>query len=157
MLRIGYGCDVHQFGGCRSLIIGGVNVPYVTGIKAHSDGDVLVHALIDALLGAACFGDIGAMFPDTDAKYNNVDSRKLLRIAWEKVSMQGYSLGNIDITVILQIPRINTYIYQMRQHLSSDLNCLINNINIKATTTDALGYIGRSEGIACIAIALLSC
>ncbi|URJ23077.1 2-C-methyl-D-erythritol 2,4-cyclodiphosphate synthase [Blochmannia endosymbiont of Camponotus sp. C-003] len=156
MLRIGYGFDVHQFGGCRPLIIGGVEIPYMKKIKAHSDGDVMMHASIDALLGAACHGDIGSMFPDTDPKYNNMDSRKLLRIAWNKITIQGYLLENIDITVILQIPTINTYIYQMRHHLSQDLNCAVDNINIKATTTDTLGYIGRSEGIACIAVVLLT-
>lgn len=156
MLRIGYGFDVHQFGGSRPLTIGGVSIPCMKGIKAHSDGDVMMHSLIDALLGAACYGDIGSMFPDTDAKYNNIDSRKLLRIAWEKITMQGFLLENIDITVILQIPRINTYIYQMKHHLSQDLNCSVTSINIKATTTDTLGYIGRSEGIACIAVVLLT-
>lgn len=156
MLRIGYGFDVHQFGGFRPLIIGGVNIPYTQKIAAHSDGDVLIHALIDSLLGAACYGDIGSMFPDTDSKYNNIDSRKLLRISWNKIITHGYLLGNIDITVILQIPKINTYIYQMRYHISKDLNCPVTNINIKATTTDRLGYIGRSEGIACVAVTLLT-
>ncbi|URJ30194.1 2-C-methyl-D-erythritol 2,4-cyclodiphosphate synthase [Blochmannia endosymbiont of Camponotus sp.] len=156
MLRIGYGFDVHQFGGCRPLIIGGVTIPYTQKIAAHSDGDVLIHALIDSLLGAACCGDIGSMFPDTDSEYNNIDSRKLLRISWNKIVTQGYLLENVDITVILQIPRINMYIYQMRYHISKDLNCSITNINIKATTTDTLGYIGRSEGISCVAVTLLT-
>lgn len=156
MLRIGHGFDVHQFGGCRPLVIGGVNIPFVQGIKAHSDGDVIIHALIDSLLGAACYGDIGSMFPDTDDKYENIDSRKLLRIVWKKITIQGYLLKNVDITVVLQTPKINIYISQMRHHVSQDLNCSIANINIKATTTDTLGYIGRSEGIACMAVALLT-
>ncbi|WP_331828381.1 2-C-methyl-D-erythritol 2,4-cyclodiphosphate synthase [Candidatus Blochmannia sp. SNP] len=156
MLRIGYGFDVHRFGGCRPLIIGGVNIPCTQKIAAHSDGDVLIHALIDSLLGAACYGDIGSMFPDTDSEYNNIDSRKLLRISWKKIITQGYLLENVDITVILQIPRINTYIYQMRYHVSKDLNCPVTNINIKATTTDTLGYIGCSKGIACVAVTLLT-
>lgn len=156
MIRIGHGIDVHKFGGYKPLIIGGVNIPVTLKVIAHSDGDVMIHALIDALLGAACYGDIGTLFPDTDMKYNNIDSRELLRVSWKKIFLQGYLLENIDITVILQSPKINEYIPQMRLHLAEDTNSTLMCINIKATTTEMLGYIGRGEGIACMATVLLT-
>lgn len=155
-MRIGYGIDVHRFGGYKPLIIGGVNVPTILRIKAHSDGDVMIHALIDALLGAACCGDIGTLFPDHDMKYKNIDSRKLLRLSWKKIISKGYLLENLDITVILQSPKINEYISQMRTHIADDINSMLTRINIKATTTEMLGYIGREEGIACVATVLLT-
>lgn len=157
MVRIGHGIDVHRFGGRKALIIGGVKIPSQYGIIAHSDGDVMVHALIDALLGASCGGDIGTLFPDTDINYNNIDSRKLLRLVWKKILFQGFLLENVDITVILQYPKINKYIPKMRLHLSKDINSALIRINIKATTTEMLGYIGRKEGIACVATVLLKC
>lgn len=155
MIRIGHGIDVHRFGGCRPLIIGGVNIPQALRVAAHSDGDVMIHALIDALLGAACYGDIGALFPDTDMKYDNINSRKLLRLCWKKIFSQGYLLENVDITVILQDPKINIYIPQMRLHITEDIDSELMRINIKATTTEMLGCIGRREGIACMATVLL--
>lgn len=154
-MRIGYGFDVHKFGGCRPLIIGGVRIPFKKKVHAHSDGDVMVHSLIDAILGAACYGDIGKLFPNTDDQYTNIDSRKLLRIVWKIAINLGYTLGNIDITVVLQYPKIRQYISQMTDCLSKDLSCVKSKINIKATTTENLGYIGRSEGVSCMAVVLL--
>ena len=154
-MRIGHGFDVHAFGGLGPLVIGGVQIPYSQGLLAHSDGDVLLHAATDALLGAAALGDIGKLFPDTDPAFKGVDSRQLLREAWHRIREKGYHLGNLDITIIAQAPRMAPYIAQMRLHLSGDLHCQIDNINVKATTTEQLGFIGRTEGIACTAVALL--
>ena len=155
MIRIGHGFDVHAFGEDRSLIIGGVEVPYHTGFIAHSDGDVALHALTDALLGAAALGDIGKLFPDTDMRYKNVDSRELLREAFRQVRAKGYKVGNIDVTIIAQAPKMRSYIDDMRGVIATDLQCDIESVNIKATTTEKLGFTGRSEGIACEAVALL--
>lgn len=157
MIRIGHGIDVHKFGGYKPLIIGGVNIPTTQRVIAYSDGDVMIHALIDALLGASNHGDIGMLFPDTDIKYNNVNSRELLQYSWDKVTKQGYSLENIDATIILQHPKINVYIPQMRLYLAEDMNSASTRISIKATTTEMLGFIGRGEGIACIVTVLLTC
>lgn len=155
MIRIGHGFDVHAFGEDRPLIIGGVEVPYHTGFIAHSDGDVALHALTDALLGAAALGDIGKLFPDTDMRYKNVDSRELLREAFRQVRAKGYKVGNIDVTIIAQAPKMRSYIDDMRGVIATDLQCDIESVNIKATTTEKLGFTGRSEGIACEAVALL--
>ncbi|AAP96149.1 2-C-methyl-D-erythritol 2,4-cyclodiphosphate synthase [[Haemophilus] ducreyi] len=156
MIRIGHGFDVHAFGEKRPLIIGGVTIPYHTGFIAHSDGDVALHALTDALLGAAALGDIGKLFPDTDQQYKNIDSRKLLIEAYRQVQTKGYQISNIDITIIAQAPKMRPHIDNMRQLIANDLNCDIDQINIKATTTEKLGFTGRGEGIACEAVALLS-
>lgn len=155
MIRIGHGFDVHAFGEDRPLIIGGVEVPYHTGFIAHSDGDVALHALTDALLGAAALGDIGKLFPDTDMRYKNVDSRELLREAFRQVRAKGYKVGNIDVTIIAQAPKMRSYIDDMRGVIATDLQCDIESVNIKATTTEKLGFTGRNEGIACEAVALL--
>lgn len=155
MIRIGHGFDVHAFGEDRPLIIGGVEVPYHTGFIAHSDGDVALHALTDALLGAAALGDIGKLFPDTDMRYKNVNSRELLREAFRQVRAKGYKVGNIDVTIIAQAPKMRSYIDDMRGVIAMDLQCDIESVNIKATTTEKLGFTGRSEGIACEAVALL--
>ena len=155
MIRIGHGFDVHAFGEDRPLIIGGVEVPYHTGFIAHSDGDVALHALTDALLGAAALGDIGKLFPDTDMRYKNVDSRELLREAFRQVRAKGYKVGNIDVTIIAQAPKMRSHIDDMRDVIATDLQCDIESVNIKATTTEKLGFTGRSEGIACEAVALL--
>lgn len=154
-MRIGHGFDVHKFGGEGPLIIGGVCIPYIHGLLAYSDGDVVLHAAIDALLGAAALGDIGKLFPNTNPAYKDVDSRALLRMAWEKIVAKGYLLGNLDITLIAQAPKIIPYILQMRMYIAEDIDCYMDSINIKATTTEQLGFIGRSEGIACTAVALL--
>ncbi|MCR3755546.1 MAG: 2-C-methyl-D-erythritol 2,4-cyclodiphosphate synthase [Sodalis sp. Psp] len=155
-MRIGYGFDVHKFGGDGPLIIGGVRIPYTQGLLAYSDGDVALHATTDALLGAAALGDIGILFSDNDPTYKGADSRSLLRVAWEKIAAKGYLLGNLDITLIAQSPKITPHILQMRMYIAEDLGCYMDNINIKATTTEQLGFTGRGEGIACAAVALLS-
>lgn len=155
MIRIGHGFDVHAFGQTRPLMICGVEVPYHTGFIAHSDGDVALHALTDALLGAAALGDIGKLFPDTDMQFKDADSRKLLIEAYQQVQATGYKVGNVDITIIAQAPKMRPYIDQMRATIAQDLGCDISQINVKATTTEKLGFTGRSEGIACEAVALL--
>lgn len=154
-MRIGYGFDVHKFGGAGPLIISGVRIPYTQGLLAYSDGDVALHAATDALLGAVALGDIGKLFPDTNPAYKAVDSRTLLRTAWERITDEGYRLGNLDMTLIAQSPKIAPHILQMRMYIAEDLDCYIDNINIKATTTEQLGFTGRGEGIACAAVAML--
>lgn len=154
-MRIGHGFDVHAFGGSGPLILGGVPIPYPQGLVAHSDGDVLLHAVTDALLGAAALGDIGRLFPDSDPAYRGIESRILLREAFKQVLQQGYQVGNLDITVMAQAPKLAPYVEAMRGHLTADLQCSLHCINIKATTTERLGFIGRGEGIACAAVVLL--
>ncbi|MBS9438678.1 2-C-methyl-D-erythritol 2,4-cyclodiphosphate synthase [Photorhabdus noenieputensis] len=154
-MRIGHGFDVHKFGGEGPIIIGGVRIPYEQGLLAHSDGDVALHAATDALLGAAALGDIGKLFPDTDPALKGVDSRKLLREAYSRIREKGYRIGNLDITIIAQAPKMLPHIPQMRVNLAEDLRCHIDDINVKATTTEKLGFVGRKEGIACEAVALL--
>ena len=155
MIRIGHGFDVHAFGEPRPLMIGGVEIPYHTGFIAHSDGDVALHALTDALLGAVALGDIGKLFPDTDMQYKNADSRCLLREAYRQVLAQGYQVGNVDVTIIAQAPKMRPHIDNMRVVIAQDLHCDIAQVNVKATTTEKLGFTGRGEGIACEAVALL--
>ena len=154
-MRIGHGFDVHKFGGAGPLIIGGVRIPYEMGLLAHSDGDVALHAATDALLGAAALGDIGKLVPDTDPAFKGADSRALLREAYRRILAKGYRLGNLDITIIAQAPKMAPHIPQMRVHLAEDLQCHMDDINVKATTTEQLGFTGRGEGIACEAVALL--
>ncbi|MET1253787.1 2-C-methyl-D-erythritol 2,4-cyclodiphosphate synthase [Aliikangiella maris] len=153
-MRIGHGYDVHAFGGNKPLIIGGVKIDNHIGLIAHSDGDVLLHAVCDALLGAAALGDIGRHFPDTDQKFANVDSRDLLRRVYQLIADKSYLISNIDITVVAQTPKMSPYISQICQNLAEDLAIGIDQINVKATTTESLGYIGRKEGIAvhCVVI-----
>ncbi len=155
MIRIGHGFDVHAFGEDRPLMIAGVEVPYHTGFIAHSDGDVALHALTNALLGAAALGDIGKLFPDTDMQYKNADSRGLLIEAYRQVQEQGYQVGNVDVTIIAQAPKMRPHIDKMRQVIADNLQCDISQVNVKATTTEKLGFTGRGEGIACEAVALL--
>lgn len=155
MIRIGHGFDVHAFGEDRPLMIAGVEVPYHTGFIAHSDGDVALHALTDALLGAVALGDIGKLFPDTDMQYKNADSRGLLIEAYRQVQELGYKVGNVDVTIIAQAPKMRPHIDKMRQVIADDLQCDISQVNVKATTTEKLGFTGRGEGIACEAVALL--
>ncbi|AOV95989.1 2-C-methyl-D-erythritol 2,4-cyclodiphosphate synthase [Edwardsiella hoshinae] len=154
-MRIGHGFDVHRFGGEGPLIIGGVRIAHPQGLLAHSDGDVALHAVTDALLGAAALGDIGQLFPDSDPSYKGVDSRVLLREAYRRIRAKGYRLGNLDITLIAQAPKMAPHIPQMRVFLAEDLVCHIDDVNVKATTTERLGFTGRGEGIACEAVALL--
>lgn len=155
MIRIGHGFDVHKFGGEGPVIIGGVSIPYEQGLIAHSDGDVALHALCDALLGAIAAGDIGRHFPDTDEQWKGADSRALLRDVYQRVLKQGYQLGNADIMLIAQAPKMAPYIESMCQVIAEDLQTATSNINVKATTTERLGFTGRKEGIACEAVVLL--
>jgi 2-C-methyl-D-erythritol 2,4-cyclodiphosphate synthase len=154
-MRIGTGFDVHALISGRKLIIGGVTIPYERGLEGHSDADVLLHAICDALLGAAALGDIGRHFPDNDARYRGVDSRILLRSVRERVAAQGWRVANVDATVIAQAPKLAPYIAQMVTHIAADLGVDENAINVKATTTERLGFIGRGEGIAAEVVALL--
>jgi 2-C-methyl-D-erythritol 2,4-cyclodiphosphate synthase len=154
-VRIGHGYDVHAFGDGDKLVLGGVSIPYHHSFIAHSDGDVLIHALIDALLGALALGDIGQHFPDTDETWRGADSRQLLSAVMKLVSEKGYRVGNADITIISQQPKMLPYLAQMKANLCSDLMCSSEQLNIKATTTEGLGFTGRKEGIACHAVALL--
>lgn len=155
MFRIGHGFDVHKFGEGDHLMLGGVRIPYDKSFIAHSDGDVALHALSDALLGAAALGDIGRHFPDTDAQYKGADSRNLLRSVVSKIHSNGYKVGNVDITIVAQAPKMAPHIEQMRAHIAADLQVDIGAVNVKATTTEQLGYTGRKEGIAVHAVALL--
>lgn len=154
-MRIGHGFDVHKFGGDGPIIVGGVQIPYPQGLLAHSDGDVLLHALCDALLGAAALGDIGQHFPDTDAAFSGADSRQLLRHVMNLINQQGYTLGNADLTIVAQAPKMASYIQKMRTIIAADCDCDISAVNVKATTTEKLGYTGRKEGIAAHAVVLL--
>ncbi|MCL9773435.1 2-C-methyl-D-erythritol 2,4-cyclodiphosphate synthase [Vibrio methylphosphonaticus] len=155
-MRIGHGFDVHKFGGDGPVIIGGVSIPYEQGLLAHSDGDVALHALCDALLGAIAAGDIGRHFPDTDAEWKGADSRALLRDVYAKVRAKGYELVNADVTIIAQAPKMAPYIEQMCQVIAADLETDIENVNVKATTTERLGFTGRKEGIATEAVVLIT-
>lgn len=154
-MRIGHGFDVHKFGGHGPLMLAGVAVPFESGFIAHSDGDVAIHALCDAILGALCLGDIGNHFPDTDGQYENISSRILLCHVVGLMSDKGYKIGNGDITIVAQAPKISPHLLAMRQCLSEDLNCDIEQINVKATTTEKLGYTGRKEGVAVHCVVLL--
>ena len=154
-VRIGQGFDVHALVEGRKLIIGGVTIPYHLGLAGHSDADVLLHAICDALLGAAGLGDIGQHFPDTDARYQGIDSRALLREVSRLVRDQGYDVSNLDATIVAQAPKMAPHIAQMVAHISADLGIKVDYINIKATTTERLGYTGRGEGIAAQAICLI--
>ena len=155
MIRIGHGFDVHKFGGEGPVIIGGVAVPYEQGLIAHSDGDVALHALCDALLGAIAEGDIGRHFPDTDDKWKGANSRDLLRDVYRRVKEKGYVLGNADVTIMAQAPKMAPHIESMCQVIAQDLETELGNVNVKATTTERLGFTGRKEGIATEAVVLL--
>lgn len=155
MIRVGQGYDVHRFNDGDHIILGGVTIPYEQGLEAHSDGDVVLHALCDALLGAAALGDIGKHFPDTDPEFKGADSRVLLRHVYRIVQEQGYNLGNADITIVAQAPKMAPYIISMCENIAADLQVEINQINVKATTTEKLGFEGRKEGIAVHAVVLI--
>jgi 2-C-methyl-D-erythritol 2,4-cyclodiphosphate synthase len=154
-IRIGHGYDVHKFGGSGPIIIAGVKIEHDMGLIAHSDGDVLLHALCDALLGALALGDIGKHFPDTDPTLAGVDSRELLRHVYKLITDQRYELGNVDLTIVAQGPKMAPHIQSMRENISKVLNADISQINVKATTTEELGFTGRKEGIAAYAVVLL--
>lgn len=155
MIRIGQGYDVHRFTDGRPLIIGGVKIDYAQGLEGHSDADVLVHAIMDALLGAAALGDIGKLFPDTDEKYKGADSISLLEEVGKALKEAGYSVVNIDSTIIAQAPKMRPYIEQMRKRIAKALNLDYSVISVKATTEEGLGFTGRKEGIAASAICLI--
>ncbi len=154
-LRVGFGFDVHQFLEGEEFWLGGVRVPFEKGAVGHSDGDVLVHAIIDALLGAACLGDIGSCFPDSDPQYKDVDSKLLLDETVEWVTREGYRVGNIDGTVMLQRPKLQGYIDPMRSAIATTVGVGIERVSVKATTTERLGFIGREEGVGAQAVVLL--
>lgn len=154
-MRIGHGYDVHKLVENRDLILGGVKIPYEKGLLGHSDADVLLHAVMDALLGAAGLGDIGVHFPDTDMAYKGADSGKLVEAVREKISAAGYRVGNIDVTMIAQKPKLKDYIPQMRQNIADRLGVSCNQVNVKATTEEHLGFTGDGSGMACHAVCLL--
>jgi 2-C-methyl-D-erythritol 2,4-cyclodiphosphate synthase len=154
-MRIGEGYDAHRFEAGQKLVLGGVVIPHDRGLAAHSDGDAVIHALCDALLGAAALGDIGAHFPDTDAKFRGIDSRVLLRRVAELLLQKGYKISNVDITVLAQAPKLAPFIAAMRANLAADLKLSVDAVSIKATTTEKMGFIGREEGIAAHAVALI--
>lgn len=155
MIRVGQGYDVHRFNDGTAIILGGVSIPYEQGLEAHSDGDVVLHALCDAILGAAALGDIGKHFPDTDPAFKGADSRVLLRHVYAIVQALGYQLVNADMTIIAQAPKMAPHIAAMCANIAQDLNVAVDCINVKATTTEKLGFEGRKEGIAVQAIVLL--
>ena len=154
-MRIGHGYDVHRFGEGDHITLGGVRIPHRFGLLAHSDGDVLLHALSDALLGAAALGDIGKHFPDTDPQFKGADSRVLLRHVLQQVQAKGWQVGNVDATIIAQAPKMAPHIDGMRALIAADLQVELDQVNVKATTTEKLGFTGREEGIAVHAVALL--
>ncbi|MDN4076210.1 MULTISPECIES: 2-C-methyl-D-erythritol 2,4-cyclodiphosphate synthase [Fictibacillus] len=156
MIRVGQGYDVHQLVEGRPLIIGGITIPYEKGLLGHSDADVLLHAVTDALLGAAGEGDIGKHFPDTDEAFKDADSKKLLQESWNFVKNKGYVLGNVDCTIIAQKPKMAPYIEEMRSVIAGIFGAETEQINVKATTTEKLGFTGRSEGIAANAVILIT-
>jgi 2-C-methyl-D-erythritol 2,4-cyclodiphosphate synthase len=155
MIRVGQGYDVHRFNDGDHIILGGVKIAYEQGLEAHSDGDVVLHALCDALLGAAALGDIGKHFPDTDPSFKGADSRVLLRHVYRIVQDKGYSLGNADITIVAQAPKMAPHIAAMCDNIATDLQVDIDRINVKATTTEKLGFEGRKEGIAVHSVVLI--
>ena len=154
-MRIGHGYDVHRLSEGRALVLGGVNIPYEKGLLGHSDADVLVHAVMDALLGAAALGDIGLLFPDSDDAYKGADSMELLKVVIEKIGQAGYCVGNIDTTVIAQAPKLRPYIDRMRHNIARACGVDENRINVKATTEECLGFTGSGEGMAAHAVCLL--
>ncbi len=154
-MRIGHGYDVHRLVECRDLILGGVKVEYELGLLGHSDADVLLHAVMDALLGAAALRDIGYHFPDTDPAYKGADSRVLLREVGKKIAAAGYRVGNIDVTMIAQRPKLKDHIPQMVKNIAEDLQITENQVNIKATTEEKLGFTGEGLGMSCHAVCLL--
>lgn len=154
-MRIGFGYDVHRLTEGRRLILGGVIIPYEKGLLGHSDADVLLHSISDAILGAAALGDIGKHFPDNDPKYKDADSLELLKKAYEAVKKKGYRLGNLDATICAQAPKLSPYIEKMRENISKILQCDIDSISVKATTTEKLGFVGEGAGISSYCVCIL--
>ncbi len=155
-IRVGHGFDVHAFAESRKLIIGGVDIPHELGLAGHSDADVLLHAICDALLGAAGLGDIGRHFPDTDMAFAGIDSRILLRRVAEQLKQRNWKIGNVDATIIAQAPKMAPHIARMTAHIADDLGIALDRVNVKATTTEKLGFTGRREGIAAEAVCLIA-
>lgn len=155
MIRVGHGYDVHKFGGNGPIYLGGIAVPHEQGLLAHSDGDVALHALCDALLGSLALGDIGKHFPDTDAKYSGIDSKALLKSVYDKVNEEGFQLANADITIAAQAPKLAPHIDHMRACIANVLDVAVSCISVKATTTEGLGFVGERKGIACYASVLV--
>ena len=155
MIRVGFGIDVHKFVENRDLWIGGVKIPYEFGLAGHSDADVLIHAICDALLGALALGDIGKLFPDTDAAYKGIDSKILLRRVCDVVAKKGYTISNVDCTIAMQRPKLRPHIDNMRERLSDVVGIDVDRISVKATTTEHLGFEGREEGVSATAVTLL--
>ena len=155
-MRIGFGYDVHELVINRKLIIGGVDIPYNKGLLGHSDADVLIHAIMDSILGALALGDIGKHFPDTDMEYKDIDSMVLLERVYKIMNEKGYEIGNIDATIAAQAPKLAPFIDQMRDNISKVLNTSIDNISVKATTTEKLGFVGREEGISSYSVCLIN-
>lgn len=155
-MRIGQGFDVHAFADNRPLILAGVTIPYTRGLAGHSDADVVIHALIDALLGALALGDIGMLFPDNDVKFKDIDSRILLKKTMMLIHAEHYQINNIDLTIMAESPKLTPYKAAMRDNLALECHVQVNQVSVKATTTEKLGFIGRGEGIACSAIVLLT-
>lgn len=154
-IRIGYGYDVHAFDEGRKLILGGLEIPYEKGLKGHSDADVLLHAITDALLGSLALGDIGKHFPDTDPKYKGADSRILLRDSYELVNNKGFELGNLDVTIVAEKPKLQKYLPEMQGIIAKDLGVSASDVSLKATTSEKMGFAGRGEGIAVMATVLV--
>lgn len=155
MIRIGHGYDVHRLKTGRKLVLGGVEIPFERGLDGHSDADVLLHAVCDAIIGALSLGDIGKLYPDSDDKFLNIDSRILLKDTAKRMTEAGYIIGNVDATVIAQAPKLSAYIEKMRKNIAEDLNTDEQNVNIKATTEEHLGFTGRGEGISAHAVCLI--
>ncbi|MDE6996380.1 MAG: 2-C-methyl-D-erythritol 2,4-cyclodiphosphate synthase [Oscillospiraceae bacterium] len=153
--RIGYGYDVHRLAEGRALVLGGVTIPFEKGLLGHSDADVLLHALMDALLGAAALGDIGHLFADTDARYRGADSRRLLRRVAAVLAENGFSIGNVDVTLVAQRPKIAPYVQRMRENIAEDLSAPLSAVSVKATTEERLGFTGSGEGMSAHAAALV--
>ena len=156
MIRIGQGFDVHAFAENRELIVGGIEIPYDKGLLGHSDADVLLHALADAILGALAKGDIGKWFPDNDPSIKGIDSKEIVKSVWQQVQKEGFRLENADLTIIAQRPKFAPWIPKMQETISTLLDCNLDQVNVKATTTEKLGFTGREEGIAALAVVLLS-
>ena len=156
MIRVGQGCDIHALVPCRKLVLGGVDIPHPAGLLGHSDADALLHAITDALLGAAALGDIGRHFPDTDEQYRGTDSRQLLRATVALLLRDGWQVGNVDATIIAQAPKMAPYLPQMVANIAADLQVPVNCVNVKAKTAERLGFVGRREGIATEAVVLIS-
>ncbi len=154
-IRIGFGYDVHRFAIGRKLMLGGVEIPHDQGLLGHSDADVLLHAITDALLGSLALGDIGLHFPDTDPDYKNADSRKLLRESYALIQQKGYVLGNLDATVVAESPKLRPYIDDIRKSIANDLECELSAISVKATTSEKMGFVGKKEGVAAQAAVLI--